>query len=83
MGAIRSYVSFAFSLGQKKCTKSPPEGRDIVSGQPAVDEHDGRAEGEEALERLLKHILQQHHTVLLLLPHLTVGGDSDSNKDFC
>ena len=54
-----------------------------MSGQPAVDQHDGRAEGEEALERLLKHILQQHHPVLLLLPHLTVGGDGDSNKDFC
>ena len=73
----------AFSLGQKKISyKSPPEGRDIVSGQPAVDQHDGGAEGEEALERLLKHILQQHHPVLLLLPHLTVGGDGDSNKDF-
>ena len=53
-----------------------------MSGQPAVDEHDGGAEGEEALERFLKHILQQHHPVLLLLPHLTVGGDGDSYKDF-
>ena len=51
---------------------SPPESGDIVSGEPAIDEHDGGAEGEEVVEGLLLHLLQQHHLLLLLLPYLKV-----------
>ena len=50
----------------------PPERRDIVSGEPAVDKHDGGAERKEAVERLLLHLLQQHHPLLLFLPYLKV-----------
>ena len=50
----------------------PPESGDIVSGELAMDEHDGGAEGEEVVEGLLQHLLQQHHLLLFFLPYLKV-----------
>ena len=43
-----------------------------MSWEPATDEDDGEVEGEEAVKRLLLHILQQHHPLILFLPHLRV-----------
>ena len=52
---------------------SPPERGDIVSREPAIGEHDGGAEREEALKGLLQHLLQEHHLILLFLPYLKVA----------
>ena len=43
-----------------------------MSWEPAVDKHDRGTKGEEAVKRLLLDILQQHHPLILFLPHLTI-----------
>ena len=40
--------------------------------EPAIGNDDGGAEGGQAVNRLILHLLQQRHPPILFLPHLTV-----------
>ena len=58
-------------------TSRPPERGNIVSREPAVGEHNRGSEGEKTLERFVQHLLQHHHLVVLLLPHLVEMKEDD------
>ena len=48
-----------------------------MSREPTVGEHDRGSEGEKTLERFVQHLLQHHHLVVLLLPHLVEMKEDD------